>query len=303
MTKPADFSPPHRMMWSGLATDDPNAEVGILGVPFDGATSYRKGAAFAPQAIRALTPHVGPFTEEGRSLSGLRLRDYGDEPADLNWERHFASVEARASAVLRHRFAIFLGGDHSVTIPIVSALSASGSGRLGMVHFDAHLDLADEYDGHRWSHACTERRLLELDNVAPGDVAFVGARSWMADEAEFVAAHPEMGVFSARQMHLAGPEAVAIKVVEQLRGVEAVYVTCDIDGLDPAYAPGTGFPEAGGASTRELLEFLQIIFAKLPVCAMDIVEVSPPLDPSGVTVAAAVKLVYEVLGWLSGRER
>ena len=301
MDELSSCAPAHRRVWSGLATDEADAQVGVMGVPFDNATSYRRGAAFAPASIRGLTPHVAPFTEEGEPLEGLRICDYGDVPADLDWERYFASVEARAARVLRHRFALFLGGDHAVTIPLASALSSSVEGKVGVVHFDAHLDLAGEFEGHRWSHACTERRVLELPNVASRHLACVGIRSWMGDEARFVAAHPEIGIYSARDIHSQGADAIAMGVVAQLQGVDAVYFTCDIDGLDPAYAPGTGVPEAGGPSTRELLEILRVLFARLPVRAMDIVEVSPPLDPSDITVAAAVKLIYEVFGWIKGR--
>ncbi len=302
MSERADFSPAHRQVWSGLATRAPGAQVGVLGIPFDNATSYRRGSAFAPASIRGLTPHVAPLTEGGQRLSDVRIRDYGDVPPDLNWERYFATVEARAAQVLRHPFALFLGGDHAVTIPLVRAFSRSVRGPFGVIHFDAHLDLADEFEGHRWSHACTERRVLELPNIAPRHLACVGVRSWMSDEAEFVAEHPEIGVYSARDIHRRGAVPVAEGITAQLRGVDAVYVTCDIDGLDPACAPGTGVPEAGGPTTRDLLELLGCIFARLPVRAMDIVEVSPPLDPTGITVAAAVKVIYEVLGWVQGRQ-
>ncbi len=293
--------PPHHRLWSGLQSDDAAAEVGIMGVPFDNATSFRKGAAQAPAKIRQITPHVGPSTEEGHSLVGLRVRDYGDLPVDLNWERYFAGVQARAALALRHPLALFLGGDHSVTIPLLAAFSETVSGPCGIVHFDAHPDLGDAYAGHRWSHACTERRALELPNVAPQHLAFVGLRSWMSEEIEFLQAHPEIGVHTARDVYRQGIEAVAKKVVSQLEGVQAVYFTLDIDGLDPAYAPGTGTPEAGGLSTRELLELLRIVFAKLPIRAMDIVEVAPPLDQADVTSFAAVKVIYEVFGWVLER--
>jgi agmatinase len=303
MEQHAAHSPPHRHLWSGLSSDAPTAEVGILGVPFDNATSFRKGAAFAPARIRALTPHVAPATEEGHPLAGLRVRDYGDVPLDLNWERYFATVEAQAAQALRHPFALFLGGDHSVTIPLVAAFSRTVSGSFGVVHFDAHPDLGDVYEGHRWAHACTERRVLELPNVAPQHLAFVGLRSWMAEELEFLAAHPEVGVHTARDVYRRGVEAVAEAVVAQLAGVAAVYFTLDIDGLDPACAPGTGTPEAGGLSTRELLELLRVIIARLPVRALDIVEVAPPLDNADVTSFAAIKVIYEVLGWVKWRSR
>jgi agmatinase len=293
-----NHTPPHRYLWSGLSSDDPASEVGVLGVPFDNATSFRKGAAFAPDRMRQITPHVAPATEEGRSLRGLRVRDYGDVPLDLNWERYFAAVEAQAAQVLRHPLALFLGGDHSVTIPLVAAFSRTVSRQVGVVHFDAHPDLGDTYSGHRWSHACTERRALELPNVAPQHLVFVGLRSWMTEEIEFLRAHPEIGVHTARDVYCQGIEAVAQEVVRQLAGVEAVYFTLDIDGLDPAYAPGTGTPEAGGLSTRELLELLRVVFAQLPVRAMDIVEVAPPLDHADVTSFAALKVIYEVFGWV-----
>lgn len=290
--------PAHRDVWSGLSSDDPAAEIGVLGVPFDSATSFRKGASFAPAKIREITPHVAPATEEGQLLAGLRVRDYGDVSIDLNWERYFAAVEARATEVLRHPLALFLGGDHSVTIPLVAAFSRTVSGRFGVIHFDAHPDLVDEFEGHRWSHACTERRVLELPNVEPRHVAFIGLRSWLDEEISFLGAHPQIGVHTARDVYRRGPQAVAEDVAAQLQGVDAVYFTLDIDGLDPAYAPGTGTPDAGGLSTRELLELLRVIFARLPVRALDIVEVAPPLDPADAASFAAAKVIYEVFGWV-----
>lgn len=298
MTQAADIRPDHRWLWSGLASDDPDAEVGVLGVPFDNATSFRKGASFAPTKIREITPHVTAGTEEGYRLAGLRVCDYGDVYVDLNWERYFATVEAQAAQVLRHPFALFLGGDHSVTIPLAAAFSKTVTGRLGVLHFDAHPDLMDEFEGHRWSHACTARRVFEWPNIESRHLVFVGLRSWAREEWDFLAEHPEIGVHTARDIYRRGIEAVAQDVVAQLQDVDAVYFTLDIDGLDPAYAPGTGVPEAGGPSTRELLELLHIVLARLPVRAMDVVEVAPPLDCADITAFAAVKVIYEAFGWV-----
>ena len=301
MMNPLTHAPAHRQPWSGLGSDDPAAEIGILGIPFDSATSFRKGASLAPARIRQLTPHIAPTTEEGRRLAGLRVRDYGDVSADLDWERYFAAVQAQAAKVLRHSLAIFLGGDHSVTIPLTAAFSQAVTGRLGVVHFDAHPDLADKYEGHPWSHACTERRVLELPNVEPRRLVLVGIRSWLDEELAFLSAHPEIGIHTARDIYCRGIEAVAEDVVAQLRDVDAVYFTLDIDGLDPAYAPGTGTPEAGGPSTRELLELMRVVFARLPVRALDIVEVAPPLDCNDITSLAAVNVIYEVWGGVKRR--
>ncbi|HHR85763.1 MAG TPA: agmatinase [Candidatus Acetothermia bacterium] len=297
------IQPAHRHLWSGLTSDDPASEIGVLGIPFDGATSFRKGASFAPSKIRELTPHVAPSTEEGISLAGLRVRDYGDVFVDLDWERYFKTVEARARQALNHRLAVFLGGDHSVTIPLTRAFSDSVNGKFGMLHIDAHLDLADSFEGSRWSHACTQRRVLELPNIDPRHLSFVGIRSFMDDESEFLAGHPEIGVHTARDVYVQGVDDVARFVVKQLQGVDAVYVTFDIDALDPAFAPGTGTPEAGGLTTRDVLEVLRAVFSGLPVRALDIVEVSPPLDHSDVTSVAALKVIYEAFGWVKANAR
>jgi len=298
MTPPITHRPAHRQLWSGLSSQAPTAEIGVLGVPFDNATSFRKGAAMAPARIREVTPHIAPATEEGHRLAGLRVRDYGDVSADLDWKRYFATVEAQAAQVLRHPFALFLGGDHSVTIPLTAAFSRAVNGQFGVVHFDAHPDLAHEYEGHRWSHACTERRVLELPNVEPRHLTFVGLRSFLDEELAFLADHPEINVHTARDVYRRSIETVAEDVTTQLQSVDAVYVTLDIDGLDPACAPGTGTPEGGGLSTRELFEFLRVAFARLPVRALDIVEVAPPLDCADVTTFAATKVIYEVFGWV-----
>jgi agmatinase len=172
---------------------------------------------------------------------------------------------------------------------------------LGVVHFDAHPDLADVFEGHRWSHACTERRILELPYVEPRHLVFVGLRSWLDEELAFLVTHPQIGVHTARDVYRLGIDVVADEVADQLADVDAVYFTLDIDGLDPAYAPGTGTPEAGGLSTRELLELIRTVFRRLPVRALDIVEVAPPLDAADITVSAAAKVIYEVFGWVKQR--
>jgi len=188
-------------LWSGLSSGDPAAEIGVLGIPFDNATCFRKGAFFGPAKIRELTPYLVPATEEGYRLAGLRVRDYGDVEADLHWERFFAAVEALATRVLQHPFALFLGGDHSVTIPLTAAFSQVVDGQFGVIHFDAHPDLADEYQGHRWSHACTQRRVLELANIEPRHLVCIGLRSWIDDELDFLAQHPrDWGPYSPRYL-------------------------------------------------------------------------------------------------------
>jgi agmatinase len=296
-----DVRPIHRRVWSGLGSDDPQAEIGVLGIPFDGAVSFRKGAAFAPKRIRELTPHMVPVTEEGKRLTGLRLRDYGDVIVDLDWERHFENVKARAQEVLRHELAVFLGGDHSVTIPLVAAFAATAQDDFAVIHLDSHPDLAASFEGHRWSHACSARRVLELPHMDPRHLALVGVRAFLDEELIFLASHPEIIVHTAREVYQHGAEKTAEAIAGRLEGASAVYVTVDIDVLDPAFAPGTGTPEAGGVSTRDLLELLRVLFERLPVRALDLVEVAPPLDCADITSFAAAKVIYEAFGWTAKR--
>jgi len=295
---------PREDLWSGListcSAGSAEAEVGILGIPFDGAVSYRRGAALAPSRLRELSTHLSPCADEGQPLR-LSVHDYGDVPAGPHWPRYSQAVEARAMDVLRHPLALFLGGDHSVTIPLMRALDRSEDGAFGVLIFDAHPDLFDVYDGRRWSHACTARRALELKGLDESHLTFVGLRSIAREEWEFLQTHPDIPYFTARQCYLRGMEAIAAEVVDRLRDVRAVYVSLDIDGLDPAYAPGTGYSEGGGPSTRELLELVRIVCRELPVKAMDVVEVAPPLDHSDITSFAALKVIYEA--WAATEER
>lgn len=282
---------------SNAAVEDRGVRVGLLGVPFDNAVSYQGGPRLAPQRIRSLMPRLARITEEGVPLT-LPIFDYGDVPPDLDWPRYFTAVERAALTVMEeNQLAMFLGGDHSVGIPLFKAFARRFPGRLGYVQFDAHPDLADEYDGHPWSHACTARRNLEQPNLEHRHLAFVGLRSHMADELQYYAAHPEIGWHTARDVYRRGIDAVAREVVDQLKGATAVYVSIDVDGIDPSCTPGTGTPVHGGPSMRECMEFLRIVYSDLPVRAMDIVEVSPPLDISDVTSMAAVKLLYEGCGF------
>lgn len=292
----------HRTTWSGLQSTDNTAEIGVFGVPFDLGVSWRGGARHAPERLRSITPHLGPVTEEGVPLA-IRVKDYGNAEFDLNRERFFASTAETAGQIMAgpHRLALFLGGDHSVGIPLFQAFARSIKGRAGYIQFDAHADLANALDGHPWSHACTARRNLEQPNLSARHVAFVGLRSFLPEEMAYYAGHPEMGWHTARDIYRRGIEAVAGEVIAQLQDVDAVYLSLDIDGLDPACAPGTGTPEPGGLTTRQCLEFVRLIFAALPVTAVDLVEVSPPLDTADITSLAALKIIYEIFGFVQSQ--
>ncbi len=289
----------HRDTWSGLLHKKPDeATVGILGIPFDNAVSWRSGTRHAPARLRSITPHLAFFTEEGTEIKPC-IADYGDVESDLEWTRYFKTVQTKAAEVMnQHKLAFFIGGDHSVGIPLFKAFSECKQGKIGYIQFDSHPDLIDEFEGHKWSHACTARRHVEDTRLEPANLAFVGLRSYLSEEINYFNENPKVGRFSARHVYKNGIESVAHALIEQMKDCDAVYFSLDIDGLDPAYAPGTGTPEAGGLSTRECLELLHLLFENLPIQAMDLVEISPPLDHEDVTALAGLKIIYEVMGMM-----
>jgi agmatinase len=277
------------------------ADVCVMGVPFDGAVSCGKGTALAPEMIRNLSRYLPPTTEEGLIFDGLKVYDSGDVAIDLDWPRYYATVEDEALKLMQSKaFCLFLGGDHSVTIPLHRAFGRYNKGRkIGVIHFDSHSDICDEYDGHKWSHACTEKRTVD-DVISPGDLSLVGIRSWETEEIEYLNTHPEVLLIKAYDIHKNGYRYVWEKLKEKYSSYDAVYFTLDIDVLDPSCAPGTGTPEAGGLTSRELLETVKFMIAELPITAMDLVEVSPPLDSeNNITSWAALKIIYEVFGQIN----
>jgi agmatinase len=250
-----------------------DADALILGLATDGGVSFRPGAVEAPPAIRAFSESIETWSPRAlRDLEDLRVIDLGDHDDRATVEQAVGdALDAAPGALL-----VSIGGDHSVTPPAVRAVSARHDG-LAVVGFDAHLDLREDYPG---DHACTYRR------IADGGVpCFVfGPRSGARSEWDDV---PK--VLEHCSPSLAMPDAVRKQLEER-----PVYVTLDIDVLDPSVAPGTGNPEAGGPGFEQLLEALEAL-ASLDVVACDVVEVSPPLDPSGITQAAAAILVREML--------
>lgn len=291
--------------WREIYTDHINdADMCVLGIPFDGAASVGKGAAHAPDSIRECTKVLPPVNSTGDRFPEVRVFDRGDVEFSLNWEAFFGNVEKEALELLQsNKFCMFIGGDHSVTIPLAKAFAAHHEGKkIGFIHFDSHPDLCHEYEDSLWSHACPLKRVLD-DQIAPRDLAQVGIRSYESEEIDLYEAHPELLVIKAHDIFKEGYQAAIDKLVENFKGYDAIYITLDIDVLDPAFAPGTGTPEAGGLSSRELMEIINQLFDNLPVAAMDIVEISPTLDTENqITSWAGVKIIYEVLAKLNNRK-
>jgi agmatinase len=288
--------------WGELNCDEiNNSDVNVMGIPFDGAVSCGKGSSMAPEKIRSLSRYLPAVTEEGLEIENLLVYDHGDVPFSLNWEEYYGEVEKEALKLLKtDSFCLFFGGDHSVTIPLTKAFGNNFKGKkIGIIHFDSHPDLCDEYDGHKWSHACPLRRAVQ-DVITSADLAQIGIRSYEKEEVAFYKGNPDLLLIRAYDVFNDGWLAVCEKLKSKFKDYDALYISLDIDVLDPAFAPGTGTPEAGGLSSRELMEMIKYLMHQLPVKAMDLVEVSPPLDSvNNITSWAALKIVYEVFGSLS----
>lgn len=282
-------------IWNGLNNPDLDPGVAttvVLGLPFDGATSFRKGAAEAPDRIRNISSHIPPTSEEGSSLERIGVLDLGNlSQGGLSQIDYFKIIEQKAKDLFKVTFPTFIGGDHSITIPLLNAAAETWGNNLGIIHLDAHLDLCAELNGNFLSHGCTHRRVLEKNDLPLGQVWFIGIRSYEMQELQFLEGR-QANIITASEICRHGITATANQVLAGLAQCSAVYLTIDIDFLDPAFAPGTGTPKPGGFSTRDLLLFLKH-FARLPVIGMDLVEVSPPLDHNDITSFAAQRIITE----------
>jgi agmatinase len=287
-------------LWADLHVPElspDEADFTVMGVPYDGAASARRGASLAPERIRFWSQHTTPFNENRVPLKGIRICDSGDMPV-MDPVRDFAAISGKIQSL--PNALIVLGGDHSITIPVFQGQLERFSGkRLGVLWLDAHPDLCDEFTGSRLSHACVLRRGLEA-GLRAEYVCMVGLRSWEAQEIELIESG-RLNVYTAADVAARGIRAISDDVRRILSDCEAVHISLDIDCLDPAFAPGTGIPDAGGLTSREVITLIQSLHG-LPLRGLDVVEVAPPLDPSEATVFAALKFIMEFISVAAGRK-
>ncbi len=280
--------------WFGLRVGAGPAEVVVVGCPYDGSVSGRAGAAAAPAAIREWARSAEAIDERGQPIRGLRVADHGDaDPAG-----GVAAIRSHArEATAAHPGAtlVGLGGDHSVTPGLLAATHESYPG-LGLVMLDAHADLFEEYEGDRDSHACVVARAWDTVGVRPERTAFAGLRSYAQAELEPLARCG--AAVSAPEWAEIGATAVAERLLRPLEDAP-YYLSIDIDVLDPSAAPGTGYPVAGGPSSRQLLALLAALVTRRAPVAVDLVEVAPGLDPTGITAANAAQILLQLLGLLA----
>jgi agmatinase len=307
-----------RPAWGGLAVEDGQPHrVAILGLPYDGSACWRGGASEGPQRLREISSTSPAVSEVGHFVEPARLgvRDLGDlaplepsgpEAAEAARAEYLARAEERARSVWtqardagREVFPIGLGGDHSVTIPLVRAFAAQAPAPFGLVSLDAHPDLFDRYDGSPLSAGCPMRRALET-GLRPEHLLILGTRSYNREELAFMR---DRGIrfVPASEIDRGGVEATLVTAAARLAGVASVYLTIDIDVADPACAPGTGAPVAGGLSSRQTLDLVRGLVETLPVRAMDVVEIAPALDPSDATLLLGLQILFESFAVLDRR--
>ena len=302
---PEMANPQLRPRYSGLASffrtplvdQLDGVDIGVIGVPFDGGVTNRTGARHGPRAVREQTTLVRRYNQAtGVGPFDLaRVADLGDAWLEQPYELTSALKEIQAffDKVYQSRVVpLSVGGDHSVTLPILRALAKDGP--LGMVHIDAHCDTGDDYLGSRFHHGAPFRRAVEEGLLDPKRVIQIGIRGSLN--------HPDMWQFS----HDTGMRVVYMEeftdrgwrwAAEEARRVACsgpTYLSFDVDGLDPVYAPGTGTPESGGLTMVEAQRLIREL-AGLDFVGGDVVEVSPPFDPSGLTAQNAANVLFEIL--------
>jgi agmatinase len=293
---------------AGLA--DRRPDVAVVGAPLDIATTNRAGARFGPRALRSSAYEPGSYhLDLGLDLfEWLDVVDAGDaycphgQPA-----RSHRNIEAKVSDVLRAgAFPVVIGGDHSVTHPAATAVAARfGWGRVGLLHFDAHADTADSIEGNLHSHGTPMRRLIESGAIRGRNFVQVGLRGyWPPPEVFDWMAAEDMTWHLMHEVWDRGMRPVIADAIARASdGCDWIYLSVDIDVLDPGFAPGTGTPEPGGMNPADLLRAVRSIALETPVVALDVVEVSPPYDHAENTVNAAHRVVLETLGALAHKKR
>jgi agmatinase len=290
-----------------------DADVVIIGAPFDGGTSHRPGARFGPQAIRFADylPHDGsrPHLALGVDpLTDLKIVDGGDVemPSGL-MELCLRRLEDAVHAVAKAGpIPVILGGDHTITYPDATGVARHvGWGRVSLIHFDAHADTGNTQFGSLYGHGTPMRRLIDSGAVRGDRFLQIGLRGywpepetldWMADQRM---RSYEMTEIVARGLDDCLTEAFAIATDD----CDAVFLSVDVDVVDPGMAPGTGTPEPGGLSSRQLLDAVRRIAMELPLAGIDVVEVAPPYDHAEVTAFLANRVVLEALSGIAWRRR
>ena len=261
------------------------SKIVIFGAPFDSTTSYRPGARFASRTMRAESYGLETYSPyQNWDVTDYKIFDggdlelcFGDTSLALNDIKNFAE-----KIFADKKFPVMIGGEHLVTLGMFRA-AVEKYPALNVIHFDAHTDLRDDYLGAKLSHATVIRRIYDI--IGDGKIFQFGIRSGDRPEFEFAKNHTRLKKFNFDGLE---------KVIAEVKG-KPIYLTIDLDVLDPSIFPGTGTPEAGGVTFLQLLDAALKVIRNSEVVAVDLVELSPPYDPSGISTATALKILREII--------
>jgi agmatinase len=282
-------------------------DVAIVGAPTDDLVSDRPGTRFAPRAIRAASCPPGPHLEAGiDAFAELRIVDYGDAPVlPADAARSHAAIELTVGEVLdAGLIPIVLGGDHSIAEPDIRACAQRQGTPVGLVHFDTHTDTGTDVFGVEVSHGTPMYRLVRDGHVEPKRYVQIGLRGYWPGEAEF-AWQADRGItaFFMHDVRDLGIDTVVERAVASV-GDGPVFLSVDVDVLDPAFAPGTGTPEPGGMTSVELLKAVRTVAERLELVGADVVEVIPTaVGSADITALVADRIVREILTGIALRRR
>ena len=277
------------------------ADAAVVGVPFDSGVTYRPGARFGPSHIRESSRLLRPYNPalDVSPFASLQVVDAGDLAVNpFSIDEAIGAIERGARGLLeRVPHLLTLGGDHTIALPLLRAFAAA-HGPVAVVHFDAHLDTWDTYFGASYTHGTPFRRASEEGLLDRSGCVHVGIRGPLFSDADLGQdSGLGFGVISAPEADDLGVAGIVQRIADRV-GDRPAYVSVDIDVLDPAHAPGTGTPEAGGLTSRELLGVLRS-FARINLIGADIVEVAPSYDHAQITGIAAAHVGYELLSALA----
>ncbi len=278
------------------------ADIGILGIPFDGGTTYRPGARMAPRSIRQSSVLNRNFNPElGVDVyQALRAADLGDISVNpLSLQKTFKKIQSTYQAVLgAHIQPIALGGDHSILLPILREIKKKHK-RFILIQFDAHTDTADQAWGEKYHHGTPVRRLIEEKILKGPDIFQIGIRGPLSHPSQDEYIHKnKINVLGIRDFYNTNTNEMFFNRIKTHASKLPVYVSFDVDGVDPAYAPGTGTPVVGGMTSFEALESVRKL-AGLNIVGADVVEVSPAYDHAEITSLLASALVFEFMSLMA----
>ncbi len=289
-------------------TIDDNTKFVFFGIPWDHLSSLKTvNSSMAPQKIREISENLALTTELGMEIPKLRIVDVGDVSIEpTNTENNIIEITNFMQSIYNQKkdiIPVMIGGDHFCSYPVIKAVGDSfdNKNEFGVLIFDAHLDLYEKYDNDIYSHATVSHRILDLDYISKNNILIVGTRDIDVPELE-IANNEKIAILNAYELHDIGVDLYVDKILNffEKSNAKNLYISIDIDVLDPSIAPGTGYAIPGGFSYRELWKIFRKLTKNINIIGFDLVEISPNLDlPNNMTSNLTAKLIIELISFIS----